>query len=289
MPPRSHRFPSSQLVKLHNEVVRFSRFLLPTDQEREARDLAIARICGCIAEIWPGSSSEVFGSFATGLYLPTSDVDLVIFHAGGVKGPGGVQAALRALATKLARNHLATDIQVIAKARVPIVKFQEQASGFNFDVSFDQASGPQAAGYVRELVSTLPQIRPLLLVLKTFLSQRECNEVYTGGIGSYGLLCMLASFLLSHPSRRTKAGLEGCLGTLLIDFFMHYGRLLNTQTVGVSCLRGGGFFLKRFRGLDQPDRPYLLCIEDPQDTSNDLGKNSFAFVRVSHVRGLSAP
>lgn len=32
--------------------------------------------------------------------------------------------------------------QVIAKARVPIIKFEEVASGFNFDISFDIANGP---------------------------------------------------------------------------------------------------------------------------------------------------
>lgn len=35
--------------------------------------------------------------------------------------------------------------QVIAKARVPIVKFEEAESGYNFDVSFDLANGPEVS------------------------------------------------------------------------------------------------------------------------------------------------
>jgi non-canonical poly(A) RNA polymerase PAPD5/7 len=70
-------------------------------------------------------------------------------------------------------------IQVIAKARVPIVKFTDRLSGYNFDISFDMPSGPQAAGYVKELVAALPQIRPLLLVNKVRREQRSYPPIPT--------------------------------------------------------------------------------------------------------------
>lgn len=45
----------------------------------------------------------------------------------------------------------------------------------------------------------LPQKYPVLpylvLVLKQFLLQRDLNEVFTGGIGSYSLFLMAVSFL----------------------------------------------------------------------------------------------
>ena len=37
--------------------------------------------------------------------------------------------------------------QVIAKAKVPIIKFEEAESGYNFDVSFDVANGPEVRGF----------------------------------------------------------------------------------------------------------------------------------------------
>ena len=67
--------------------------------------------------------------------------------------------------------------QVVAKAKVPIIKFEEVASGFNFDISFDVANGPVTAAFVRELMAKLPAMRPLLFILKIFLQQREMNEV----------------------------------------------------------------------------------------------------------------
>jgi hypothetical protein len=40
---------------------------------------------------------------------------------------------------------------------------------------------------------------------QVFLTQRELNEVYAGGIGSYSLIIMVAAFLQMHPSRRPSA------------------------------------------------------------------------------------
>ena len=60
---------------------------------------------------------------------------------------------------------------------MPIIKFEELPSGLNFDVSFDVANGPQSAELVRAMVTRLPAIRPMLLVLKIFLQQRDMNEV----------------------------------------------------------------------------------------------------------------
>lgn len=40
-----------------------------------------------------------------------------------------------------------------------------------------------------------PVLPYLVLVLKQFLLQRDLNEVFTGGIGSYSLFLMAVSFL----------------------------------------------------------------------------------------------
>jgi non-canonical poly(A) RNA polymerase PAPD5/7 len=66
---------------------------------------------------------------------------------------------------------------VIAKARVPIIKFVEVDSNIQFDISFDVENGPAAAKFIRESMTTLPPLRPLCLVVKIFLQQRELNEV----------------------------------------------------------------------------------------------------------------
>ena len=53
-------------------------------------------------------------------------------------------------------------------------------------------------------MDSLVALKPIALVLKVFLQQRELNEVYTGGIGSYALLTMIIGHLFMHPSRFTN-------------------------------------------------------------------------------------
>ena len=60
----------------------FCRFLQPTKEEGAARAAATARVAGVITAIWPDAVVEAFGSYATGLYLPTSDMDLVVIDSG---------------------------------------------------------------------------------------------------------------------------------------------------------------------------------------------------------------
>lgn len=45
------------------------------------------------------------------------------------------------------------------------------------------------------LFQKYPVLPFLVLVLKQFLLQRDLNEVFTGGIGSYSLFLMAVSFL----------------------------------------------------------------------------------------------
>lgn len=42
--------------------------------------------------------------------------------------------------------------------------------------------------------------RSLVLLVKAFLNQRGMNEVFTGGLGSYSIICLVVSFLQVSPN-----------------------------------------------------------------------------------------
>ncbi|CAK7327636.1 unnamed protein product [Dovyalis caffra] len=271
---------SSYLMVADAEIVDFCDFLSPTQEEQASRAEAVRCVFNVIKYIWPNCKVEVFGSFRTGLYLPTSDIDVVILGS-GIKNP---QIGLNALSRALSQKGVAKKIQVIAKARVPIVKFIEKRSGVSFDLSFDVNGGPIAAEFIKNAISKWPPLRPLCLILKVFLQQRDLNEVYSGGIGSYALLAMLMAML--QNLRDCQASRELNLGLLLfgfgkqIHFFDFYGRKLNTTNVGVSCKGIGTFFSKHTKGFINNGRPFLIAIEDPQAPENDIGKNSFNYFQI---------
>lgn len=263
----------SPMLQLHKEILDFCDFLSPTPDEEASRNAAIERVSDVVKFIWPNCRVEVFGSFKTGLYLPSSDIDVVIIGS-NIRTP---QLGLQALSRALSQKAIAKKIQVIGKARVPIIKFVEKKSNVSFDISFDIDGGPKAAVYIKDAISKFPPLRPLCLILKVFLQQRELNEVYSGGIGSYALLAMLIAMLRNHESQTSA---EHNLGILLVKFFELYALKLNTWDVGVSCNGRSSFFSKRSRGFQMEGRPLLISIEDPQTPGNDIGKSSFNYFQI---------
>ena len=89
----------SPLIRLHQEIVDFSRYLEPTEEEARLGG-AVERVRDIVKDIWPAARFEVHGSFATGMYLPSSDIDAVILDS-GAKNPA---LCLKALAISLARR-----------------------------------------------------------------------------------------------------------------------------------------------------------------------------------------
>jgi non-canonical poly(A) RNA polymerase PAPD5/7 len=66
---------------------------------------------------------------------------------------------------------------------------------FAVDISLNQSNGLRAVRIVNKLLNQLPALQSLVMVVKLFLNQRSLNEVYTGGLGSYAIICMSVSFL----------------------------------------------------------------------------------------------
>ena len=78
------------------------------------------------------------------------------------------------------------------------MKYVDNITRFNVDVSFNVDNGVKACKVVENFVKDPvigDSISILMLLLKQFLVQRHLNEVFSGGLGSYSLLCMITSFL----------------------------------------------------------------------------------------------
>jgi non-canonical poly(A) RNA polymerase PAPD5/7 len=65
----------------------------------------------------------------------------------------------------------------------------------NVDISLNQSNGISAGAIVNSFILAMPALRPLVLAIKYFLNQRSMNEVFSGGLGSYSIVCLVLSFL----------------------------------------------------------------------------------------------
>eukprot|EP01126_Amoeba_proteus_P012710 TRINITY_DN15251_c0_g1_i2.p1 TRINITY_DN15251_c0_g1~~TRINITY_DN15251_c0_g1_i2.p1 ORF type:complete len:349 (-),score=41.54 TRINITY_DN15251_c0_g1_i2:600-1601(-) len=176
----------------HNEVEDFCFYITPTPVEHHMRKVLIDQIHGLVKEMWPNVELRIYGSYTTGLYLPTSDIDCVI--TGKLESP----ACLYRLSNKLAEVGAARpeNIQVLATTKVPLVKYIDSKTGCQVDISFNQQTGPKTSSAVWNFLQQYGwELKALSLVIKYFLQQKGLNGTYSGGLGSYTMILMVVSFL----------------------------------------------------------------------------------------------
>lgn len=179
---------------------------------------------------------------------------------------------LYALANTVKHAGITSKVTVISRAKVPIVKFVTHHGRLNVDISVNQVNGVKAGkivnGFLQDMHGCGFALRCLIVIAKAFLNQRGMNEVYTGGLGSYSIVCLAISFLQMHPKiRRGEIEPEKNLGVLVMEFFELYGCYFNYEEVGISIRNGGSYFSKKQRGWHDSWRGVLLSIEDPLDIS----------------------
>uniref|UniRef100_A0A1A8FTQ2 Terminal nucleotidyltransferase 4A n=1 Tax=Nothobranchius korthausae TaxID=1143690 RepID=A0A1A8FTQ2_9TELE len=277
--PWKTRKYNTGLFGLHEEVVDFYNFMSPRPEEAAMRKEVVTRIKRIIEELWPNAEVQIFGSFSTGLYLPTSDIDLVVFGKWD-------RPPLQELEQAFLKHNVAEplSIKVLDKATVPIIKLTDRETEVKVDICFNVESGVKAASFIKEYLKKYPVLPYLIFVLKQFLLQRDLNEVFTGGISSYSLILMVISFLQLHPRIDARNPNQN-LGVLLIEFFELYGRQFNYLKTGIRIRNGGSYVSKEemMKALTNGNRPSMLCIEDPLDPGNDVGRGSYGAMQVKQV------
>uniref|UniRef100_A0A8C4M4S2 Terminal nucleotidyltransferase 4B n=1 Tax=Equus asinus TaxID=9793 RepID=A0A8C4M4S2_EQUAS len=277
--PWKRRNYNQGVVGLHEEISDFYEYMSPRPEEEKMRMEVVNRIESVIKGLWPSADVQIFGSFKTGLYLPTSDIDLVVFGKWENLPLWTLEEALR--------KHKVADedsVKVLDKATVPIIKLTDSFTEVKVDISFNVQNGVRAADLIKDFTKKYPVLPYLVLVLKQFLLQRDLNEVFTGGIGSYSLFLMAVSFLQLHPRE------DACIpntnyGVLLIEFFELYGRHFNYLKTGIRIKDGGSYVAKDEVQKNMLDgyRPSMLYIEDPLQPGNDVGRSSYGAMQVKQA------
>eukprot|EP00915_Cephaloidophora_sp_WS-2016_P003903 GHVH01005278.1.p1 GENE.GHVH01005278.1~~GHVH01005278.1.p1 ORF type:complete len:593 (-),score=106.21 GHVH01005278.1:388-2166(-) len=258
--------------RLHEETIGLLGWLEPSDIEIELRRRAVARVEHVTRLLWPDSNCVVFGSVASGLLLPTGDVDINVTDIPSHED----KINLKLLANHLAQWKLVRCMEVVLSAKVPIIKAIDIVTEYPIDVTINQPSSSETTRFVKRQMKLHPHLRPLILVLKVYLQQRNLAETYHGGIGSYLLFCMCLGFLQQHRMVSEPSLFATItLGHLLFDFFQFYGHDHIYPTMGISVRNGGELYLKKSRNFFQSERPYLLSMQSPLDPSVDVGRNSY--------------
>lgn len=269
---------------LTKEIKDFVSYLSPSEAEIRARNNVIQRMQTLVQSMWADATVNVFGSYATDMYLPGSDIDMVITSPSGRLVS---KTFLYQLSSKLKNTPgFAEKVTTIGKARVPIIKFVDRKSKIHIDISFERRNGLTAVEHIRKWAEKFSCLRHLVMPIKQFLAFRKLNDVSVGGIGGYSIICTVVSFLSLHP--RIASGMIDPmknLGPLLIEYFELYGKKFNFDRVALRmdpsrvCYVSKSQIPELCNSGPRPV-PHALVIEDPDDPSNNLGRSTYNILKI---------
>lgn len=267
---------TDDMVGFHKEIEDFYEYIKPSAEEAEMRKYVVETVREAVLQMWPNIEMHVFGSYRTNLYLPTSDIDIVLL--GECSSPTQKLFMLR---EGLVRKGIAREdsVRVLDRAVVPIIKFTHRTLDIKIDISINQKTGLRCVNYIKDFLKKFPNLPKLIFVIKQFLVARELNEVWHGGLSSYALIAMCISLLQTHLYPAARLG-DYNLGVLLQEFFELYGKNFNYDKTCIRIKDGGSYIMKsEFKSAI--DTSYsLLTIEDPLTEGNDLGRGSYAMHQV---------
>ena len=235
---------------LHKEICDYYEFVKPHNFEQVVRQELLERLQNFIQQKRPGCEVRPFGSFAAGLYLPNADMDLVLlspeFMRSGIRTMGQTLPQMRNIAALLEHGGIAdkSSVEIIAKAKVPLVKYVDKATNLRVDMSFDNITGILANDTFQQWKRQYPAMPILVTLIKQFLMMRGLNEVMHGGIGGFSVTCLVTSMLQNMPRVQTGELIpEAHLGEMLLEFLDLYGNRFDIARTGIE-MNPPGYFAK---------------------------------------------
>ncbi|CZS79723.1 unnamed protein product [Fusarium graminearum] len=276
-----HTATTSMGFRLHKEVMDFYDYVRPRDFEQRIRDNLVENLRKAMrrdGRNFASASVHPFGSFMSGLYLPTADMDLVVCSASFMRGGPPTYLSAKSwlykfqkflVAQQVAEQH---SIEVIAHARIPLVKFVDKQTGLKVDVSFENLGGVNAIDTFLQWKEQYPAMPILVTVIKHFLLMRGLNEPVNGGIGGFSVICLVVSMLQLMPQVQSRSLVpEHHLGEMLLEFFELYGYDFHHERNAISLTRPVGYSTVNSLTYKNYDR---LSIIDPNNPANDISGGS---------------
>lgn len=250
-----------------------------------------------ISEILPSHQAILHGSRATGLATVTSDIDFSIAIPNiptetTKRGPSSTNPRCRKIGRRvlekirevLIENRRFTKVGLI-EARIPLVTAIDHRTGLVLQF---QTLAPVTGSreYTSYYLNEIPSLRPLLMVIRHGLKIRGLTDVFFGGIGTYSLLMMIVAALKHEPrmqSNNLGAQLKHVLSFYSDADLEKYGFAIEPPAKFAKRTSNQASDKVVFDAINMrsSEAPYLLCLQDPADPTNDLGSKSH---QIKHVQ-----
>jgi len=104
-------------TRFHSEILDYVKWIEPSKEQESTRSELVKKIKRVVKESYPDAAVMVFGSCATGLNLPNSDIDLLVYHPAVPE-----LTMLNKLCNSLMKQIEVQSIEPLKFTKVPLIK-----------------------------------------------------------------------------------------------------------------------------------------------------------------------
>ena len=277
---------------------------LRIEKEKDIYDTLIKNIQNSVDKSIPNYVVNLYGSHATNLCLPWSDLDVVLIQSKKILENGGNidmdyqddnSILLSKLYEYISKEPWVKDCKLISKASVPIIKIIaiEKYNNMSIDISIQDGKhfGLKCVELVKKLLDEYKSLKPMTLAIKNILKRANLNDPYKGGISSYGIILMIVFFLQKQKlsGEDISPGENNCnLGKLFFDFLKYYAIFFESNKIIINTNDGMNDKIFNEYELYSMGHSSELIIIDPLNKFNNVAKSCLQYhnIKMSFIISL---
>ena len=224
---------------------------------------------------------HMYGSRATKLCLPWSDIDYVISYTKN-KYLDPLRILYDYLYTIPERFFI--DMKYISGASVPVLKIFTNSDyhKISLDISIENQEhhGEECVNYIKNKIKEFEVLTPITFALKTILQKAFLNDPYKGGLSSYGVILLIINFLNVQNKQGNDISLNN-LGKLFYDILYYYGFEYDISNPIILEEKTDFQKISFFHQLQLRKSEFILV--DPLNISNNVAKNTRHYQYIKYA------
>ena len=229
---------------------------------------------------------KIYGSYANGLSLPWSDLDIILIPKNNIlrNQQGNI---LTQLCYLFIGKKWIYSMKYFENSQIPSIKIitSSDYGNINIDISIydDKHYGLKRVFLIESYLKEYSVLRPIILALKTILKNANLNNPNLGGLSSYGLILMVVSYIQSKRDNNVyQEEEEDIIGKTFHGFLGHYGIYFdfNKYVILTYTIKDNNNLIIDNEAFINFEHGHELIIVDPLNNKNNVAQNTYQFMNL---------
>ena len=276
---------SENIVSFYNEIIYKNEIIFPLKRKLNSIVLKIInQEINKSLKPYNIINLVIYGSQASGLSLPESDIDLLLIY---YDSNNSLEKLINELYKCLQSSHKFFNITSLPKASSPLIKIAYKTNNnemdisiLHMDISFHNIFPNKTTiyftpsllivRYIQRSIEYLPQSKNIIIIIKKYLKNIGLNNYYTGGLSSFSIFLLVFSFYKYVIKLFGNDVVNNFyIGQFLIQFLDFFSKFNFNQYI-ININKEIPFIIKEKRNICE------ICEKDSSNKNKFVNQNDMA-------------